>query len=74
MIEELNRCFIGSSVVCNNKSGETETDDLTTVEVVDANGDTVEIGYNTHGGKKRSYLKFNHKAMAKAIKASRKES
>lgn len=69
MSEEIKMHLIGWAAVYCAKSDDAESEGITPVEIIDVNGDLVEIAFGTHNTCKRTYLQFNRHDMARAVKA-----
>ena len=69
MSEEINSHFMGRAAVFCRKSDDAESEGVTPVEITEVEGDLVEIAFDTHDTRKRTYLRFNRSDMARAVKA-----
>ena len=69
MAKEHQYHIVGKAMVFRVEADDPECDEITPVEITELDGDTLELAFDTHGQKKRTYLRFDHKALAKAMKA-----
>ncbi|HHT9145523.1 MAG TPA: hypothetical protein ACFYD4_07575 [Candidatus Wunengus sp. YC61] len=69
MAQEIDMHFIGQVAVFSNKGGGPDSDGIVPVVVTEHDGGCIEVAFDSHAGKKRTYLRFNRLDLDRAVEA-----